>query len=135
MDCLSKEVSCSYIKALALKNDLDNFLNIIKKQRVPIFNSLRKNCNFKGEILEVGAGSCWLSALISKVPAVRKVYALDISKDLLEMVGADIVCRMNGNKKKIEFVNSDFNNLPFENNKFDIVICDASLHHALDLDF
>ncbi|MBU4338870.1 methyltransferase domain-containing protein [Patescibacteria group bacterium] len=132
LDTIAKEIAYSSKKTNWIKSNFDVFFKEIEC-RLPIFNNLREKYNFHGEILEIGAGSCWLSALISKTPGIRKIYALDISRDLLEMIGADIICRLNGNKEKIEFINADFNNLPFENNKFNIVICDASLHHAPNL--
>jgi len=130
LDALAKEIAHSSKKTNWIKNNFDVFLKDINNCRLPIFDNLQRKYNFFGEVLEVGAGSCWLSALISKTPGVRKIYALDISRDLLETIGADIICRLNGNKEKIEFINADFNNLPFENNKFNIAVCDASLHHA-----
>jgi len=90
----------------------------------------KKKYNFKGEVLELGAGSCWFSALISKTPEIKNIYALDISEELLKTIGNKIIVSLKGNKEKIKFVNANFHKLPFDNNKFDVVVCDASLHHA-----
>ncbi len=132
MDNLQKEAGYSSKKADWIKNNLDIFSKDIQR-RLPILYNLKARYDFHGEILEIGAGSSWLSALISKIPAVKKVYALDASRDLLEVADKYIINRLNGIKSKIELVNADFNSLPFEDNKFDIVLCDASLHHAGNL--
>ena len=126
------EKESSHKKAMKLSRNFNSFLKSVKR-RIPIFRFLREKYNFKGEVLELGAGSCWLSALISKEPEVKEVYALDISKKLLETVGNKIIDVLKGERQKIKFVVSDFHKLPFGSNKFDIVICDASLHHAQNL--
>lgn len=128
---LQREIKYSSKKADWIKYNFDVFSEDIHR-RLPIFHSLKSKYDFHGKILEIGAGSCWLSALLSKIPAVRKVYALDISKDLLEMAQRNIINRLNGDKSKIEFINADFNSLPFKDNEFDIIVCDASLHHSSD---
>lgn len=133
IDYLIEEKEYSNKKALGIKNNFDRFLKEIIKQRVPIFYSLCKKYDFKGEILELGAGSCWLSAQISKIPEVKNIYALDVSYDLLKIVGNKIIDYLGGERKKIKFVCADFNKIPFIDNKFDIIVIDASLHHAKDL--
>ena len=116
---IKNEKESSHKKAIELSHNFNSFLMSVK-QRIPIFHFLRKEYNFKGEVLELGAGSCWLSALISKEPQIKKVYALDISKKLLEVVGNKIIDALKGDKRKIKFVISDFHKIPFDNNKFDI---------------
>ena len=132
MNNLKTEVESSDKKTSYLLHNYNSFLKLIN-QRAPIFYFLNKKYNFKGEILELGAGSCWFSALVSKIPKVKNVYALDISKELLETIGNKIIIDLKGNKEKIKFVNADFHKLPFNDNKFDTIICDASFHHAHNL--
>ncbi len=129
MNNLQVEIEYSSKKADWIKNNFNTFLKDIER-RLPIFYTLKARYDFHGEILEIGAGSSWLSASISRTPAVRKVYALDISKDLLEMAARNMIDRLDGDKSKIEFITADFNNLPFKDNRFNIVVCDASLHHS-----
>ena len=126
------EKESSRKKAIELSHNFNSFLRVIKR-RIPIFRFLQKKYNFKGEVLELGAGSCWLSALMSKLAKVEKIYTLDISGDLLETIGNKVIGNLKGEKRKIKFIVSDFHKLPFNDNKFDIVVCDASLHHAQNL--
>jgi len=132
MSDLKTEIKSSHKKAFYLSHNYNLFLKSIN-QRVPIFYFLKKKYNFKGEVLELGAGSCWFSALVSKIPEVKNVYAIDISKELLETIGNKVIVDLEGEKEKIKFVNTDFHKLPFDDNKFDVIICDASLHHAQNL--
>jgi len=132
MSDLKAEIKSSRKKAFYLSHNYASFLKSIN-QCTPIFYFLKKKYNFKGEVLELGAGSCWLSALISKIPEVKNVYAIDISKELLETIGNKVIVDLGGKKEKIKFINTDFHKLPFDDNKFDVIICDASLHHAQNL--
>ena len=132
MNDLETEIRSSRKKVLYLLRNYNSFLRSIQ-ERVPIFYFLKKKYNFKGEVLELGAGSCWLSALVSKVPEVKNVYAVDISKELLERIGNKVINDLKGNKEKIKLVSADFHKLSFTNNKFDVIIYDASLHHAQNL--
>lgn len=128
-----KEKAYSQKKSIGIKNNFQNFLKEIILQRMPIFRALQKKYNIEGEILDIGAGSCWLTALISKIPKVKKIYALDISDDLLKFIGVKVIDRLKGEQEKIKFVCVDFKKLPFSDNKFDIIVIDAALHHARDL--
>lgn len=132
MNNLETEIISSRKKVFYLSHNYDSFLRSIQK-RVPIFYFLKKKYNFKGEVLELGAGSCWLSALISRNAEIKNVYAVDISKELLETIGNKVIVDLEGNKEKIKLISADFHKLPFADNKFDTIVCDASLHHAQNL--
>lgn len=125
---LDNEKKSSDAKADILDENFDEFFQEIKK-RIPIFSFLADSYKFKGEILEIGAGSAWLSALISKIPETRKVYALDISQKLLKKIGEKVFKKLEA-EDKIEFVACDFSKTTFENDKFNFIVCDAALHHA-----
>ncbi|MEA2098117.1 MAG: class I SAM-dependent methyltransferase [Patescibacteria group bacterium] len=132
MNDIETEIKSSHKKTIYLSHNYDSFLKSVQA-RAPIFYFLKKKYNFKGEVLELGAGSCWLSALMSKIPEVKNVYAVDISKELLERIGNKVIVDLRGNKEKIKLISADFHKLPFADNKFDVIICDASLHHAQNL--
>ena len=87
-----------------------------------------------GEGLEIGAGTCWLSAELSKMPQVTKVHALDFSEVLLTDVAPEIVRLRNGNLDKIKFHVGDFHKLPFPDSSLDFVAADAALHHTDQMD-
>jgi ubiquinone/menaquinone biosynthesis C-methylase UbiE len=87
---------------------------------------------FHGRVLEIGAGACWLSAELSRIPAVTEVYAIDFSRVLLEQVAPGILAELDARSEKITRVVCDFNDMPFPDGWFDFVTCDAALHHATD---
>ena len=87
-----------------------------------------------GEGLEIGAGTCWLTAELSKMTQVRLVHALDFSEVLLTQVAPEIIRRRGGSLEKIRFHVGDFHKLPFDSASLDFVTADAALHHTDELD-
>jgi len=85
----------------------------------------------QGRVLDVAAGTCWASALISQQPRVREVWAYDLSEKFLEGTGVPMFRRWNGDETKLRFAVGDFNDMPFEDGFFDAGILIACLHHSL----
>lgn len=86
--------------------------------------------HLKGSILEVGAGSCWLSAELSRRPDVQKIVALDFSEHLLNEVAPHVIQALGGEARKIEKYLGDMHLLPWDANQFDFVFLDSVLHHT-----
>lgn len=86
-----------------------------------------------GKVLELGAGSCWLSSEISKYSSVKRVYALEFSEYILTEIAPKIMEHYKANTSKIIRVLGDFNRLEFNDKSFDYVIFDAAMHHATDI--
>lgn len=85
----------------------------------------------RGKVLDVGAGTCWLSAKLSLLPEVEEVYALDLSENFLSRVGTRVLKSLSADMKKISFLISDFNDIPLEEGVLDCAFLFASLHHSL----
>jgi ubiquinone/menaquinone biosynthesis C-methylase UbiE len=85
----------------------------------------------RGRVLDIAAGSCWLTALVSKLKAVEGVWALDLSERFLTETGLRIVRRLGGEEDKIRLAVSDFNHMPFEDAFFDCGFLFSALHHSL----
>ena len=96
---------------------------------------LRANCGveFRGRVLEIGAGGAWLSAEISKQPKVVEVIAVDASPRLLKERAPKIFKLLSANTSKITRTPGDFHNLNFPNSHFDFVVSSAVLHHAANI--
>lgn len=95
--------------------------------KVEIMSALFNHVEFKGSILELGAGSGWFGSELSKLESVNKVYCLDLSKYLLENITPQIIKFLNAKEEKITRVIGDFNNLQF--NDLDFVVFDSAMHH------
>lgn len=96
---------------------------------------LTKECGleFRGRVLEIGAGACWFSAELSKLPKVVEVVATDFSPKLLKELAPRVFTLLNARTSKITRMPADFHKLDFPANYFDFVVCSAVLHHAVNM--
>jgi ubiquinone/menaquinone biosynthesis C-methylase UbiE len=85
----------------------------------------------RGKVIDLGAGTCWATARISQVAEVEEVVALDMSERFLTTVGNRIITRLNGNRKKIRFAVSSFNEVPLDSEYFDCAFLIAAIHHSV----
>lgn len=82
-------------------------------------------------VLELGAGSCTLSLLISSYSFVGKVICYDISTERMQSLVLQNAKNISCVVDKLEFVGGDFSEkIPFDSNSIDIILFDASLHHT-----
>ena len=79
-----------------------------------------KNLNFN-KLLDVGCGTAFLIDLLSKEHDAN-FYGLDLSDKMIEIAKSKDI-------KNAEFVVGKSNELPYEDNTFDIVVCSQSFHH------
>ena len=96
---------------------------------------LTRKCGleFRGRILEIGAGGAWLSAELSKLPKVVEVVATDSSPRLLKEQAPKVFQALNAKTAKITRTPGDFHKLDFPNNHFDFVVSSAVLHDAANI--
>lgn len=88
---------------------------------------------FRGRILEIGAGGAWLSAELSKLPTVVEVIAVDASSQLLKERAPKVFNLVHAHTAKITRMPGDFHKLDFPTNHFDFVVSSAVLHHAANI--
>ena len=76
------------------------------------------------KILDLGAGNCWLSYRLTLKS--HTLAAVDLLTNSLDGLGAHI-------HYPVDFTvaQAEFDNIPFANNQFDIVIYNASFHYAV----
>ena len=106
------------------------------KEELPKFIPfLSKECGveFRGRILEIGAGGAWLSAELSKLPRVVAVITTDFSPKLLQEQAPRVFKALNASTAKITRMPADFHQLEFPANYFDFVVSSAVLHHAANI--
>lgn len=100
-----------------------------EKLKIPLILK-QKGVNFRGCVLEIGAGSCWFSSVLSKFHEVEEIYALDFSENILKNIAPAMMDYLNAEAKKIIRVKGSFYNLSQLDKLFDFVVCDQTLHHA-----
>ena len=89
--------------------------------------------DFRGRILEIGAGGAWLSAELSKLPKVVEIIATDVSPKFLKEQAPKVFRIMNANTAKITRLPADFHQLDFPDKYFDFVVSSAVLHDAANI--
>ncbi len=96
---------------------------------------LRNKCGveFRGRILEIGAGGAWLSAELSKLPNVVEVIATDVSPRELKEQAPKVFKLLNANTAKITRIPGDFHQLDFPTGSFDFVVGAAVLYDATNI--
>ena len=101
-----------------------------KKDRVLYFcEKILPNFDFSGKVLEIGAGTCWASALIKKEHPSSLVVATDISPYALEK-GVSVARLL---ESSVDYrISCDATHLPFAKAYFDVVLSNATIHHFPD---
>ena len=107
----------------------------LKKELTRFIPFLKKKCGieFRGRILEIGAGGAWLSAELSKLPTVVEVITTDISPKSLKEQAPKVFDTLKAHRAKITRMPGDFHKLDFPDNYFDYVVCSAVLAHAVNV--
>jgi ubiquinone/menaquinone biosynthesis C-methylase UbiE len=108
----------------SVKHDFPKFVPFLKEKH---------GLEFRGRVLEIGAGSAWLSAEISKQPKVVEVIATDVSPKRLKEQAPKVFKLLKAHTAKITRMPGDFHKLDFPDNHFDFVVCSAVLHHAANI--
>ena len=97
------------------------------------FLTAKCGVEFRGRILEIGAGGAWFSAEISKLPRVVEVTAIDASAQQLKELAPKVFKLTKANAAKIIRMPGDYHLLDFPKNHFDFVLSSAVLHHASNI--
>jgi ubiquinone/menaquinone biosynthesis C-methylase UbiE len=88
---------------------------------------------FRGRILEIGAGAAWLSAELSKLPTVVEIIATDFSPKVLKDQAPRVFKLTRAHAAKITRVPGDFHQLDFPASYFDYVVSAGALTHAANV--
>jgi len=88
---------------------------------------------FRGRVLEIGAGSAWFSAELSKLPPVVEITATDVSARLLKQQAPKVFKVLQAHTAKITRMAADFGRLDFPANHFDAVVCADALNRAVNM--
>lgn len=125
--------------AKKLAGDVDEpWLEIIRTHEpslVPALERLfaddRLMPKIRGAVLDVGAGTCYTTGRVSKLPAVDRVYAIDLSEKFLMTTGRRVLKTVDADESKITFVATDFNDIPLPTASADTAFIFAAIHHSL----
>ena len=83
-----------------------------------------------GNILDVAAGVCWTSALLSRCEQVKNIDALDFSWHRISEL-APVTCdKFGANKDKIQRIFGSFYDIKKEKDEYDLIFMSQAFHHA-----
>lgn len=86
-----------------------------------------------GKILEIGAGTGWCSALLSRKDKVEGVWTLEYDSYCVRELMPVLFGRLGAREEKITRVLGSFNHMPQAKGRFDSVISIGALHHSENL--
>lgn len=114
------------------------WIDVIRKYEPSAFPATERlladevlRARIKGTAIDVGAGTCFLTAKVSQLPSVDHVYAIDMSEEFLTSTGTRILEHFNAEPGKVTFVASDFNAIPLPDAFADTAFIFAAIHHSL----
>jgi SAM-dependent methyltransferase len=81
-------------------------------------------------VADLASGIGWTSSLLSKLPNVGRVHAVEISQHRLELLFPQAVQMFGGNWAKISRNLGSFYDLRFDNSSLDVVFLSSAFHHA-----
>lgn len=143
MDIISKNwsnvIKLYYPKIYPLWSDSQKHLRALKedwnKYNAVKYLNWKNVINNKSNliVLDLGAGTGWLSAYLSKFKSISKIYALDSDKKILTEMLPEIVKNMGGIQSKIEPIIGLFSPLLVNDGNYDLIVASSSIHHADNL--
>lgn len=90
-----------------------------------IFNTISISSN--SNILDVGTGTGVMLAILKKiVGSSGQIVALDISEEML------LRAKEKNGEESIDYIQGDIAASPFENQSFDVIICNSCFPHFID---
>lgn len=84
-------------------------------------------------VLDLGAGTGWLSAFLSKCECVERVDALDSDRDNLQIMLPQIMELLGGIRSKLRLCLGLMDPLPFPDESYDVITASSSIHHTTNL--
>jgi ubiquinone/menaquinone biosynthesis C-methylase UbiE len=119
-----------------MDGQLERFVGYVKPWVPSWMVELRKEFQERTDVrvLDLGAGSCCISLMLTEQPFVQSVTAADISAHRMRRLSPEVQAMVGGKLERLEYIEVNFNSpLPFPDNKFDVVVMDAALHHSRNI--
>ncbi len=86
------------------------------------------------KVLDIGCGGGWLTAMLSRLDSVQRIYPLDSSKHFLNTLLPQVMELMHGCPEKVSVIEGLFEPLFFDDGALDVVVASSALHHADNLE-
>ena len=105
--------------------------NFLKKSGLSEeFTIAIKDINLRGKILDLAAGTCWTSAILSKYENVEFIDAVEFSHHRIAKLAPITIESLGGDMNKINRIYGSFYDIKREDNYYDFIILSQAYHHA-----
>jgi SAM-dependent methyltransferase len=107
---------------------------IERKELVPKFERALANAGLEpaGTVVDLGAGTCWMSSLLARRDRVERVIAIEFSQRRLAELAPIAMAYLETAPEKVQRVVADFYAHGLGEAIADMVFMDAAFHHAAD---
>ena len=132
----AQAVSKHYPQYAPMWKDADLHLENIKSTFFPALAAIDLNDYLPSRdarVLEIGSGGGWLTAILSQLPQVAGIEAVDCDEYNLKTLMPAVVERLGGNETKIRAVLGLFDPILAEGAAYDLIVASSSIHHASNL--
>ncbi len=85
------------------------------------------------KVVDLGAGTGWLSIYLSKRTRIAEIYAVDASRSNLDVMLPEMTRLMGGDGEKIRPIQAMFTPIMVDDQFFDAAVASSAVHHAPDL--
>ena len=85
-----------------------------------------------GTGIDLAAGACWTTAILSRLPAVHRIYAVDISAHRLGELAPRICAHFGAVPAKVRRVIGSFYDIRLPDRSVDFCVMSQGFHHADD---
>lgn len=107
----------NYLNESGLKEEFDILTKFLKDESL-----------LKGKVLDVAAGVCWTSALLSKEKEVNHIDALEFSLHRINDIAPRVINGLKGDSSKIQRILGSFYDIQGQN--YDLIFMSQAFHHA-----
>lgn len=111
----------NYLSSLGLISEFQESL---------VISGIFENTNNNIQVLDLAAGICWGSAILSKITNVAAVHAVEISEHRLKLLAPLAFEMMEGDSNKLFRYLGSFYNLKFQDKSIDYIFLSQAFHHA-----
>jgi SAM-dependent methyltransferase len=125
-----------YEPYFASAKSADQFLNssrVYWRKMVLEKFELFKGSPIGGSVMEIGAGTGWCSAHLSRRPDVERVFAVDYDRYAVHELMPRVFGYANARNEIISRVFGSFNHMPQVHGQIDLVVSIGAIHHSENL--
>ncbi len=131
-----KDAMHTYIHCFSTPDKANSFLlsprTFWRRKAIDKFE-LFLNDNLHGNIIEIGAGTGWCSAILSMKDTIDSVFTMDYSKYCIENLIPQAHKAIGANTSKITRVLGSYNKMQCNADEFDFIISIGAIHHSENL--